>query len=303
MSEPVQVQVEDARRHNFTIIDNEIVDNLNLSVNAKAAYLVLVRSANRNTGECWLTADTLGKKMGTGRNGQSTAEKTARQAVAELVSAGLIAVQKRQGHSSIFRIVDVPKDVTKKATPVMMTEVPRSFRPTNPGHDDRHNKRVSNKSFLEQEKPSSPKAATVPGFAEYVELVKQHCESIGQKFQPLKAFFKNLQTLILAKKDLTPETLKQWLANRAASDNINPADEPHFWISTIGKYAGGPLDRFGLPPQKTAVSKSQQRHERNDEKYRRLLSSTMPAYALEGHANDPTPEEIALLKSSLAKLG
>lgn len=58
---------------------------------------------------------------------------------------------------------------------------------------------------------------------------------------------KQLSLVIRAKPDLDATKFHQWLANYAASGNINPAARPREFLPRISDYTGGPLNKFGRP--------------------------------------------------------
>lgn len=58
---------------------------------------------------------------------------------------------------------------------------------------------------------------------------------------------KQLSLVIRAKPDLDATKFHQWLANYAASENINPAARPREFLPRISDYTGGPLNKFGRP--------------------------------------------------------
>lgn len=110
--------IRDGRRFNFTIIENEIIDDIErFDKNDLLCYMVLCRFANNETGECYPSYKTIAEKM---RVGVSTAIK----AIKSLIDKGVIEVQQRKNEnggdtSNLYTIVNASKDAeNKKASTV-----------------------------------------------------------------------------------------------------------------------------------------------------------------------------------------
>ena len=110
--------IRDGRRFNFTIIENDIIDDIErFDKNDLLCYMVLCRFANNETGECYPSYKTIAEKM---RVGVSTAIK----AVKSLIDKGVVEVQQRKNEnggdtSNLYTIVNINKDNdNKKASTV-----------------------------------------------------------------------------------------------------------------------------------------------------------------------------------------
>ena len=78
------IRVLDGRNFNFTLIENELIDDIEkFDKNDLLCYMVLCRYANNSTGECYPSYKTIAEKM---RVGVSTAMK----AIKSLESKGVI---------------------------------------------------------------------------------------------------------------------------------------------------------------------------------------------------------------------
>ena len=104
--------IRDGRRFNFTIIENDIIDDIErFDKNDLLCYMVLCRFANNETGECYPSYKTIAEKM---RVGVSTAIK----AVKSLIDKGVVEVQQRKNEnggdtSNLYTIVNINKDNEK----------------------------------------------------------------------------------------------------------------------------------------------------------------------------------------------
>lgn len=110
--------IRDGRRFNFTIIENDIIDDIErFDKNDLLCYMVLCRFANNENGECYPSYKTIAEKM---RVGVSTAIK----AVKSLIDKGVVEVQQRKNEnggdtSNLYTIVNINKDnENKKASTV-----------------------------------------------------------------------------------------------------------------------------------------------------------------------------------------
>lgn len=108
--------IRDGRRFNFTIIENEIIDDIErFDKNDLLCYMVLCRFANNETGECYPSYKTIAEKM---RVGVSTAIK----AIKSLESKGAIKIHSRKnengGDTSNLYVIQNINDENKKASTV-----------------------------------------------------------------------------------------------------------------------------------------------------------------------------------------
>lgn len=82
--------IQDSRRFNFTLIENDIIDDTNkFDKNDLLCYMVMCRYANNDTNQCFPGYETLAEKM---RVSKSTAIK----AVKSLVKKGVLIVTHRK---------------------------------------------------------------------------------------------------------------------------------------------------------------------------------------------------------------
>ncbi|PEU21531.1 DNA replication protein [Bacillus wiedmannii] len=95
----------DRRRRGFFMIDNEIVDDTRLTHKEMAVYMVLCRHLNQETGSCFPSLPTIGKKVGMSKN-------TVIKALNTLIEIGYVTKEKRsskeQGDmSNVYYVNDV----------------------------------------------------------------------------------------------------------------------------------------------------------------------------------------------------
>lgn len=110
------IRALDGRKFNFTIIENEIIDDIErFDKNDLLCYMVLCRFANNETGECYPSYKTIAEKM---RVGVSTAIK----AIKSLESKGAIKIYSRKnengGDTSNLYVIQNINDENKKASTV-----------------------------------------------------------------------------------------------------------------------------------------------------------------------------------------
>lgn len=238
-----QVTVEDGRRFGFFMIDNEVADDLDLSIFAKAAYIVLCRHANRKTEECFLLVGTVAEKMG------RIADSTARKAIAELANAGYIAVEKRPGKSSIFRLLDVPRSNTAD-TPPCGGGHPAVLR--------RHNNTSLTRLSEQEQTCAAPSARAGDALSDSSQPSKHHRietaikqewerrnQAAGVKcpWSPKTAGV--LKNLLASTPSWDDESYQRCLTNLYASEGFALSTPPDAFLPTLTKYLGGALDRFG----------------------------------------------------------
>lgn len=95
----------DRRRRGFFMIDNEIVDDTRLSHKEMAIYMVLCRHLNQETGSCFPSLSTIGKKVGMSKN-------TIIKSLNLLIECGYVFKEKRNGEdgghaSNVYYINDI----------------------------------------------------------------------------------------------------------------------------------------------------------------------------------------------------
>lgn len=107
------IRVLDGRNFNFTLIENDIIDDIErFDKNDLLCYMVLCRFANNATGECYPSYKTIAEKM---RVGVSTAIK----AIKSLEAKGVILISSRKNEnggdtSNLYTIKNI-NDENKKA--------------------------------------------------------------------------------------------------------------------------------------------------------------------------------------------
>ena len=91
------IRVLDGRNFNFTLIENELIDDIEkFDKNDLLCYMVLCRYANNSTSECYPSYKTIAEKM---RVGVSTAMK----AIKSLESKGVIEISSRKNETNMHR--------------------------------------------------------------------------------------------------------------------------------------------------------------------------------------------------------
>lgn len=108
----------DNRKINFTIIENEIIDEPNLNIYQKMAYIVLCRYAKDN--QCFPSLATIASKL-------SCSKRKLQDTLKELQELGLIKIQNRKSDngdntSNLYTIIGIAPDappIAPDATPPM----------------------------------------------------------------------------------------------------------------------------------------------------------------------------------------
>ena len=88
------------QRQNFTIIPNEVLENDELSMQARSVYVFLA-SYCYDESVCWPTLGQLSEKM-------KISETTLRRYLNELVDAGLLEINREQGRGNSYRLYAHP---------------------------------------------------------------------------------------------------------------------------------------------------------------------------------------------------
>lgn len=94
------VRIESKRNFSFFMIDNEVVDNYNLSANALLVYVSIARCANN--GSCSFSLKYLAKQVGLSR-------ATFVRALPEVENSGLLRVDSPTGEQSTYTLLPVKK--------------------------------------------------------------------------------------------------------------------------------------------------------------------------------------------------
>jgi predicted transcriptional regulator len=97
--------LKDRRKYGFFMIDNEVADDVRITHKEMAVYMVLCRHLNQETGSCFPSLPTIGKKTGMSKN-------TVIKALNTLIDIGYVTKEKRsskeQGDmSNVYYINDV----------------------------------------------------------------------------------------------------------------------------------------------------------------------------------------------------
>lgn len=119
----------DRRRRGFFMIDNEIVDDARLSHKEMPVYMVLCRHLNQETGSCFPSLPTIGKKVGMSKN-------TVIKALNALIEMGYVTKEKRSskeqdGMSNVYYVNDV-HDLNTNNTNLTTTNLTISSSKKNP---------------------------------------------------------------------------------------------------------------------------------------------------------------------------
>ena len=145
------IRVLDGRNFNFTLIENELIDDIEkFDKNDLLCYMVLCRYANNSTGECYPSYKTIAEKM---RVGVSTAMK----AIKSLEGKGVIEISSRKNEtggdtSNLYTIKDIKQYYeNKKAStgpPVKATNTNKNNIDTNsiPQKDKKDTKKENKKN-------------------------------------------------------------------------------------------------------------------------------------------------------------
>lgn len=137
----MSIQITDAREPGFFIIDNEVIDDYELSPQEGWLYTVIVRHADRSTRECFPSIATLARKAG-------MTEPTVSKYLNRLEKKGLISRKSGQkaGVPNVYTIMPIRRGTKEFSTP--------HKTPLDPGTKEfTTNKTQSNKT-QEQENPS-----------------------------------------------------------------------------------------------------------------------------------------------------
>jgi hypothetical protein len=107
-SQTTTVEVRDQRRHNFFIVDNEVIDDFGpiLKSWGLAVYLCLARHANQDS-QAWPSQNTIAKEIGLSRG-------KVRDGIALCEETGLIKTHRRKNEdgsysSTVYTLLPVPK--------------------------------------------------------------------------------------------------------------------------------------------------------------------------------------------------
>ena len=182
------IRVLDGRNFNFTLIENELIDDIEkFDKNDLLCYMVLCRYANNSTGECYPSYKTIAEKM---RVGVSTAMK----AIKSLEGKGVIEISSRKNEtggdtSNLYTIKDIKQYYenkkastggTVKATNTNKNNIDTNIIPQN-------NKKYSSENKENKKNTGKGASANVNNtFTNYSEdeLEKMLLEKQATKFKP-----------------------------------------------------------------------------------------------------------------------
>lgn len=113
----MESKAADGRRHNFTIIDNEVIKRTaEIGIYALSVYTVLAQMANAQN-KCFPGQRHIAETLG-------ISDRQVRRGIDALERAGLLTVSHRIGFPSTYTILPVKKD-----TPARQSAVPRTISP------------------------------------------------------------------------------------------------------------------------------------------------------------------------------
>jgi DNA-binding MarR family transcriptional regulator len=233
-------RITDLRNYSFFMVDNEIVDNYNLSPNALLAYLAIARCA-RN-GSCSFSQEYLAKKVNLSRF-------TFIRVLPELENAGLIQVEKPEGGKFVYTLLPVVKEPHKNLLPTATTLLQPATTPVansnnhllQPATHKKTNNKDLNTLFPE------------PEVENLHAKVRTHVQTLYEaKFGskcPWTGFEgKRLTELINSNPSWIFTTYERLVNDRYASEGVN-GERPGAWLPHLSRYMAGPLDRFGKAKQ------------------------------------------------------
>ena len=191
------IRVLDGRNFNFTLIENELIDDIEkFDKNDLLCYMVLCRYANNSTGECYPSYKTIAEKM---RVGVSTAMK----AIKSLEGKGVIEISSRKNEtggdtSNLYTIKDIKQYYeNKKAStvpPVKATNTNKNNIDTN--IIPQNNKKYSPKNKENKNNTGKGASANVNNtFSQYEEkeLEEMLREKQKDKFDNVQEFKPNFK--------------------------------------------------------------------------------------------------------------
>lgn len=182
----------DERNHNFFMVDNEIIDDYKLSVDADSIYMLIIRRAQHKK-TCYPSIRRWMKEKHRGHD-------KAKNAVKELTEKKLIKIDGRKYPNGpfIYRILPVKKGVSRVGTPEIKGIIKANGVPVNqrgvPGAGTGGVSTVGtekdkvNKTIKKKEKPvvSLPLLLT----DEFKSIIEDFNETAGTKFIPDKTLIK-----------------------------------------------------------------------------------------------------------------
>lgn len=233
------------------------------SGNALLALLALADWSD-DDGKSWPSICTLAKKS-------RQSERNCRSVVRWLESKNIISVQEREGNSNLFTInieslgelggqILPPAKISKRGG-LREKSLPPSGANTAPNTSiytseeqehtsnssledfslDSDEPEVKEKSKVVSKKPCDPRLGDVT--AKIFEAYK-HTNKVNPAWG--KAEGQLLKSFLASRPDWPLEKIFDCIRNRWKSET-NLAQEPKRWISKLGDYAGGPLNKFGQP--------------------------------------------------------
>lgn len=156
----------DARRHDFFIIDNEVVDNYKLGPYAGWLYVVIVRHVNQKSNEAFPSLSTLAKETG-------MSEPSVIKYLAVLEQQGLIRIEKHKHENGVhdknhYVALAVPKQVVKEVNQGGNSDLPGVVKEVESNNTNKNKTVLAN-----AKKPRGKRQSSKPSFpAEQIDPVK-----------------------------------------------------------------------------------------------------------------------------------
>jgi hypothetical protein len=157
-------QPRDLHHVHWLWIDNTIVDRYGEAIGAAGLgmYAALARYANQKTGQCWPSLERLSTQLDCTR-------RSARRYLHRLVTAGLITLEERPGHTFLITLVDLQAvgEGGEKSAQVPTAEGEEGGKKDTPGGQKRHPRGAKSAHELSQPnqtyKPSAAPAVAHAG--------------------------------------------------------------------------------------------------------------------------------------------
>jgi hypothetical protein len=240
----LSIDIRDRRESGFFIIDNEIVDTYkDLSVYAVAVYAVLCRYSDNRTQQSWRTIDEIA-------SGARVCRTTAKKGIKELRDAGLISVERTPDNQATYTLLKLEKQVLPSVVtrPTSVVLRPTSVATRLSNKEDKTLNKTNTKLNLPD------KSGDDNVHFQIRDLIQDsHAKQFQQKCQWDGSEGKALTNLIKANPSWKAEDYELMVRNRFKSEAI-PPDRPRMWLSNLGRYIAGPLDRFGKAPETNKLS-------------------------------------------------
>lgn len=239
--------IRDIRERGFFWIDNEVLDHYkNISVHGVAVYAAICRHSWNTNQKATITVKELSESS-------RCCPNIVRRSVAELVASELIEVEEESGAAKTYTLLKLKKE--NPGTPSRREGV-QGVKPTPSRRESHPLLAVSTpirKTILNNTNQELPAiAGGLHGrIAKYIQA--KHEKRFGIKCQWEGGEGKILSDLIKSNPSWSPEDYQRMVDNRFSSEGI-VSERPRKWMSDIGRYFAGPLDRFGKAPETNKLS-------------------------------------------------